>query len=445
MRNDIMHMGRFVVAGLFTVVVLLGATSRTEAVTYPVTGLGLMDPNGTTTPLSVNNGRVVVGFATVNFLGYQVPHAFLWQNGVMTDLGTLELAYFAVARCINDANQVVGLSFYGQEHAWLWQNGVMTDLGTLSGNPNDLSGAFGINELGEVAGNSSTQAEPNVQHAFLWRNGTMTSLGSLGGGQSWAWDINDSTQIVGHSNNRAFLWEKGVMSSLGTLPGYTASSQALAINASGKVIGTSTDPNGLIHSFLWQNGTMTDLGTLPGRPSTVASAINNADLIVGASSDPNGDSRAFLWKQGAMYDLNTLVDPNSGWVLGAALGINDRGHIVGIGSRQGKSRGFIMQVYTLSLTVNGSNYGTVQVEPNLVFYEPNAAVTLRAIPNEGKGFFGWSGDVPAGHEFDNPLTVTMDSSKNIQATFRCGMGMGPMLPLSAVGLVVMYGWRRRGH
>jgi len=37
-----------------------------------------------------------------------VSHAFLWQNGVMTDLGTLDFS--SAASAINDSGQVVGSS-----------------------------------------------------------------------------------------------------------------------------------------------------------------------------------------------------------------------------------------------------------------------------------------------------------------------------------------------
>jgi probable HAF family extracellular repeat protein len=83
----------------------------------------------------------------------------LWQNGVMTDLGTLPGDASSFAYAINDLGQVVGQSCNKSENcrAFLWQNGTMTDVNTIT-NLNTRSGAFelfeaeGINDLGEIVG-----------------------------------------------------------------------------------------------------------------------------------------------------------------------------------------------------------------------------------------------------------------------------------------------------
>jgi probable HAF family extracellular repeat protein len=68
---------------------------------------------------------------------------------------------------------------------------LITSLGTLGG---ATSGAAGINNLGQVVGNSTTAA--GYTHAFLYTNGHgMTDLGTLGGTYSIATGVNNAGQV----------------------------------------------------------------------------------------------------------------------------------------------------------------------------------------------------------------------------------------------------------
>src|SRR4029450_5669696 len=91
------------------------------------------------------------------------------------------------------------ISVGGYAHAFLWQNGVLRDLGTLGGS---TSVANAVNNYGQVAGWSYTAR--GQQHAFLWDpvNG-MRDLGALGGTGSAAYGINDAGQVAGTAQNAA--------------------------------------------------------------------------------------------------------------------------------------------------------------------------------------------------------------------------------------------------
>jgi hypothetical protein len=53
--------------------------------------------------------------------------------------------------------------------------------------------------------------------------------------------------------------------------------------------------------------------------------------------------RPFVWSErSGMQDLNTLISPSSGWVLNSATGINIWGQIVGSGTLNGQSHGFLL-------------------------------------------------------------------------------------------------------
>jgi probable HAF family extracellular repeat protein len=114
----------------------------------------------------INNLGQVVGQSDLP--GDAVTHAFFWQKGVMTDLGTLPGDSTSIAFDINDKGQVVGISCDVNFNcrAFLWQNGVMTDLNTLipPNSPLFLTFGAGINNRGEITGS-----------ACVLSNGTCTS------------------------------------------------------------------------------------------------------------------------------------------------------------------------------------------------------------------------------------------------------------------------------
>jgi len=133
-------------------------------------------------------------------------HAVLWQNGLPTDLGNLGGALFSQAQDINARGQAIGASdlpgdtnfFAGpfiNFHAFLWQQGVLTDLGTLPGDT--VSYPNSIDNKGQIAGQGS--------RAIFWDSGgNLIDLNTLVPGPPFsplyllsAIDINDQGEIVG--------------------------------------------------------------------------------------------------------------------------------------------------------------------------------------------------------------------------------------------------------
>jgi probable HAF family extracellular repeat protein len=315
----------------------------------------------------------VVGYSETDdidpLLGVVEVHPTLWRHGHAIDLGTFGGGE-GTANQSNNHGQVVGFAtnttpesfpgpIYGfllatQQRAFLWQKGVLQDLGTL-GTGNDAQAVF-INDRGQIAGASYTNATANpatgipTQVPFFWDDGTMVNLGTLGGVYGAAAALNNHGQVAGNSDlasdsiSHAFLWDrKGGMKDIGTLGGTFA--QADGLTDAGEVVGASTLPGDQppFHAFLWKNGAMTDLGTLPGDCSSGAYAINSKRQIVGDSFSCDFVTHPFLWEDSKIINLQAFVPPASGFTLSEPSFINDRGEIFGYGFlSNGDENGFLL-------------------------------------------------------------------------------------------------------
>jgi len=234
---------------------------------------------------------------------------------------------------------IVGLPSPTAWHGFIWQNGVLQDLGTLGG-----PDSFGliVNEQGQITGFSFTNDTPNpttgipTVDPFLWQDGRMTDVGSLGGTFGFGNAVNNGGQVVGFSDvagdltNHAFFWDRGALTDIGTLGGNNSS--ANWINDAGQVVGTADLADGTHHAFIWRKGTMTDLGTIGSDPCSDGFHLNASGQAIGISTDCNGTIlHTFLWENGSMIDLSAQVLPGSGFTGIEPVVINDRGEIVGNG------------------------------------------------------------------------------------------------------------------
>lgn len=80
----------------------------------------------------------------------------------------------------------------------------------------------------------------------------------------------------------------------------------------------------------------------------------------------------------------------------------------------------VVSEITMRLSVSyPASYGSVSMSPASEdgAYAPDAEVTLTAVAAAGYTFEHWYGDVPAGHEHDNPLTIAMASDKTVYPYF----------------------------
>lgn len=274
------------------------------------------------------------------------------------DLGSLG-GNWARPLDFNDHGKVVGASLTasGATHAFVWEDGVMRDLGTMG---QEGSEAQRINNAGLIAGAVWSGRSEDCAHpwnAATWRNGSGTILGR--GGDIYeryptsAAALNESGDIVwtacGHESSYAWLW-RGGWQRLGALIHPLGSSYGTAINEHGQIVGTSDavyggdTPGALPHAFLWEDGAMRDLGLLGFKPcasdpnrncgATSATDINESGQVVGFGTAADGSVHAVLWENNTIRSLWVTPHREYGSV-GLAAVINDRGQVAGSAEGEG--------------------------------------------------------------------------------------------------------------
>ncbi len=202
--------------------------------------------------LAVNEAGQVAGYAYNNLTGDPPFTPFLWQDGVMAPL-ELPIGPNGFATDIDDVGRIVGWMGYdfgtvpsGDSHGFVWQAGIVTDLGNVpeafASQATAINGAGQVLLIGLVQDDETSDV---LWDSYLWDRGKWINIGHLPGFDKCAGlDLNDAGQVVGYCTTATppypeepFIWQDGVMLALeGLIPDPAASpSIPFAINQHGQI------------------------------------------------------------------------------------------------------------------------------------------------------------------------------------------------------------------
>lgn len=339
----------------------LATVAATPAQRYTIIDLGTLG-GSFSNAYDIDNAGRVAGAAAVS--GENL-HAFLWNHGQMTDIGTLggPNSEAAGMRELGVASETTDLDPLQEDFcafgtgfvctAAVWRNGVLTQLPGLGGlNAIPLSGntqgtLVGVAEDGTLDASCIAPQKSHFQ-AVTWSSSAIHVLPPLPGDEvAMALRNNDHGQVVGTSGlcsntvyggfalgPHAVLWDNGTAVYLGSLGG-TDVGVGVSINNRGEVVGGASTTDGTLHPFYWTRATgMQDLGLMSTDPADAMNTpfqINDHGQMVGASCDPSlGACRGYLWQNHAYTDINDLLPPDAPLYVILPLTINDAGHIAGL-------------------------------------------------------------------------------------------------------------------
>jgi probable HAF family extracellular repeat protein len=249
--------------------------------------------------------------------------SYHWRDGQVTPLPAGDVVD------LNERGQVL-LDPSGSSIE-LWRDGITTDV-NLPPPPEGLSirlaglsdGGHVVFEYGKYAPSLGFSIWRGTGGVLMWHRGTVTTLTS---DEVVAQAVNRHGQVVGVAGNRApfsgggfdgVLLSRGRTTRLDFVP--------VDINDRGQVVGHHFDlSNGQTQAVLWQNGRVTELGTLGG-DSSEAIAVNERGQVLGESTAADGTTHAFLWTRGHMVDLGRV-----GFHGGLDYALNDKGQAIGPG------------------------------------------------------------------------------------------------------------------
>lgn len=169
---------------------------------------------------------------------------------------------------------------------------------------------------------------------------------TLAGSASMGCGVNAAGQMVGSyitpaGKQHAFRVEADdSLTDIGTLEGPAGTSNACALDADGRV-GGSSSLGPVSHAFVSGATGLSDVDTFNSPSSSVAAIANGVSVGLFTSSALTGETHAMVHTVASgSIDLNTRIPSGSGWVLSEAIAVTSNGQIAGHGFLAGRLRAF---------------------------------------------------------------------------------------------------------
>lgn len=298
------------------------------AVAAPLYQMTLLGSGNTSNNIQtrINNDGLVAGVREDPVSSAR--QAYLWKDGVYTMLDTPINRVGAISADGKIAGEVIDYSAETYvARAAMYANSTTTMLPPPVAQAEQYHFMSGINSAGKVAG---TQYVDNLAHAYISINGVSTQLGALGGSHSFVGGMNEAGVVVGaaeaaNGDWHMFRHDGSGMVDLGAL-GDGRYISARDINDAGVVVGgdlAGPDESAYSRALIYQDGELMPVGTFAPGESSLAVGINNQGQVIGIGSF------SFLVSDGVTYNLNDLLTADNGFRIAAVHDINDSGQITG--------------------------------------------------------------------------------------------------------------------
>jgi len=283
--------------------------------------------------------------------GAQVAREFTPAN---TALPLLPQGTFSAAEGVLHAGRIVGWSSTdtsgSHTHAVAWENGVARDLGTLGST--DLLSQATAATTDDIGGVCSTDDLSQLVPCVWVQSQNILQLDTLGGPDGHIEAMNEQGDALGNSLTAAGATHCTYWPAAGGVidcnpPGATLSF-GLDMNSAGLHVGFADVPAGR-RAFVGLPYGQIILAPLAGGITSTATGINDLNEIVGTSRTPGQCAScpeplhaATIWIQGQPYELLPAVTNGTGWQLLDAIGLNNDGLIIGVGTLNGVRHSFLL-------------------------------------------------------------------------------------------------------